>query len=68
MTSTQLNSQFADIIDEISVLIDRFAELRDEVTDEVWDRATQSTPWGDTLCDIEYTVEQLIKSASAACR
>lgn len=59
MTAETLNSNFAEIIDQMELLIARFAELRDAASDEAWDQASTDKPFADTLCDIEYEVETM---------
>lgn len=62
MTADVLNDRFADILDQMALLIDQFSELRDQVSDDAWDTATERKPWADTLTDIEYAIEQALEA------
>lgn len=66
MTAATLNAQFAEILEQISVQISRFDKLREEVSDETWDQATEELPLGDLLCDLEYETERAMEQALQA--
>jgi hypothetical protein len=58
MTAAELNERFAKIYDSLVETIKELEALREQASDdETWEEATEQSPLGDVLMDLEFEME-----------